>query len=208
MWKGFSVMSAKPDRNKRAQNRIYRWLVLLLIISWPGSGLALIDSGTEDDIRGRTLHITADKLVSDGSQNYIVFTGDVTAVYDDTTIHAEQLEVFYENTTEGAGRMAEENIQKIIASDRVTILFGDQTAECDRAVYTAADQTIVMTGETTRIQSGDDYISGKKITIDRNKGHIIVDSGPDQRVNAVFMPQSAGTTRSGTVEDHDDTDAE
>jgi lipopolysaccharide export system protein LptA len=207
MWKGFSVMSANPNRNKRAQNRTYRWLVLLLIISWPGSGIALIGSGTED-IRDSTLHITADKLVSDGGKNYIVFTGDVTAVYDDTTIHAAKLEVFYENTTEGSGRMAEENIQKIIASDRVTILFGDQTAECDRAVYTAADQTIVMTGENTRIQSGDDYISGKKITIDQNKGHIIVDSGPDQRVNAVFMPQSAGTTRSGTVEDHDDTDAE
>ncbi len=165
-------------------------------------------SETEDDTRGKQLHITADKLVSDGIKNYIVFTGDVKAVYDDTTIHADRLEVFYENTSEGADRMAEENIQKIIASDHVTIILGERTAECDRAVYTASDRTLIMTGETTRIQSGDDYISGEKITIDQTKGHITVDSGPGQRVNAVFLPQNAETTESGIIEDHDDTDAE
>jgi lipopolysaccharide export system protein LptA len=202
------LISAKPYRINRSRANVGAWFIIGLMLLWPIHGMTQTNAGEDDGARGKKIHITADKLVSDGNTNYIRFSGTVTTVYDDTTIHSDNMEVFYENMATDSNRMAEENIKKIVASGRVSIRFGERTAYCDQAVYMAATRTIVMTGENTRIQSGNDYITGKKITIDQNKGSATVDGGPDQRVNAVFRTQNTETIAPGTIEDHDDAGAQ
>jgi lipopolysaccharide export system protein LptA len=208
MWKDFLVIFPKTYRINRFYFNSNAWIILALVWSLSTYTMAQTGPGVDEDIAGKELRITADRLVSDGNANYILFSGNVTTVYEDTMILSDQMKVFYENMEEGQDRMGEENIQKIVATGNVTIRFGDRTALCDQAVYTAKTKTIVLTGEDTRIQSGTDYISGKKITIDQNKDRITVDGSPDKRVNAVFAPKNTETIETGSIEDHDDTGSE
>lgn len=209
MWKVFSVIFQKSKRFHRYHFHIRISIFLILVFSWPVYGMTQADPGSATDGTTNKLRITADRLVSDTETNYIIFSGNVTTVYEDTVILSDQLKVFHQGMAEGQNRMGEENIIKIVATGHVSIRFGDRTALCDQAVYTAETKTIVLTGEDTRIQSGTDYITGKKITIDRNKGRITVDGNSDQRVNAVFAPQSVNTPELSDIkEKHDDTGTE
>lgn len=209
MWKVFLMIFPNSKRINRYRLHIRTCIVFVLVLSWPVYGMTQTGLGTATGGTAKKLHITADKLVSDTNANYIIFSGNVTTVYDDTVILSDQLKVFYQDMTEDQNRMGEENIKKIVATGHVSIRMGDRTAQCDQAVYTAETKTIVLTGEDTRIQSGTDYITGKKITIDRNTGRITVDGSPDKRVNAVFAPQGTKTPEAFNIdEDHDDTGAE
>jgi lipopolysaccharide export system protein LptA len=209
MWKDFSVILPGTQRINLIFPNISAWIILALIWSLTTHAMAQTGSGVDADIADKELRITADMLVSDGNANYILFSGNVITIYEDTTIVSDQMKVFYENMKEDQNRMGEENIQKIVATGHVSIRFGDRTARCDQAVYTAKTKTIVLTGEDTRIQSGTDYISGKKITIDQNNDRITVDGSPDKRVNAVFAPQQkTETIDPGGNKDHDDSGSE
>jgi lipopolysaccharide transport protein LptA len=69
-----------------------------------------------------------------------------------------------------------------------------KTATCDQAVYQTATQSLTLTGENTRIQSGDNYITGNTVTIYQETGQIIVDGNDTKRVNAVFQPDDKTMT--------------
>ncbi|RJP42998.1 MAG: hypothetical protein C4548_07865 [Desulfobacteraceae bacterium] len=209
MWKDFSVILTRTHRINPLFTNISAWIIPVLIWLLSTHAMAESDPGVDAGIAGKELRITADRLVSDGKANYILFSGNVTTIYEDTIILSDQMKVYYENMEQGENRMGEENIQKIVATGHVSIQFGDRTARCDQAVYTAKTKTIVLTGEDTRIQSGTDYISGKKITIDQNNDRITVDGSQEKRVNAIFAPQQkTETIETGDIEDHDDSGSE
>ena len=97
--------------------------------------------------------------------------------------------MFYLDGSDSQTQLSEEKIDKIVATGHVTIQFDDKTAYCDQAIYTAKTKTILMTGSDARMQSGENYISGDKITFDQFSGQIVVEGNPEKRVNAVFKPE-------------------
>ncbi len=137
------------------------------------------------------LHITADSMVANQNSQQVVFTGNVTALYDAKEILSDELRVFYDKQAEKQQDDAVASaagVNKIIASGQVRITFEENTATCDQAVYTAATNTMVLTGQAVKLQNKKNFITGSKITIYQDSGQILVDGDNGKRVNAVFHP--------------------
>jgi len=188
----------KEHSSKLWSNKLKKYTLPVFLFALMMVGLvsvpAVVAAGNErlpeeKKTSDKTLHITSDKLISDRNSSNIIFTGNVNADYGGTTITADELNVTYIDDAGHQPRVSEEKIDKIIATGHVTIKFDKKTAYCDRAVYTAKTKTILLTGTDSRIQSGDNYITGDKITIEQSTGQIIVEGKPEKRVNAVFKPE-------------------
>ncbi|UCH22437.1 MAG: lipopolysaccharide transport periplasmic protein LptA [Deltaproteobacteria bacterium] len=135
------------------------------------------------------IYITADKLVSDNDTQSAEFMGNVKATQGTTVITADRLKIYY-SVPEKTDRpiAGEEAIQKIIASGKVSIRFGDILAKTKQAVYTKETRTIVLTGPNSTIEDGNNSIAGSTITLYMDGKSIRVSSGQRNRVNAVFHP--------------------
>lgn len=135
------------------------------------------------------LHITADSLVAFQNNQHVVFSGHVIAVYQSTTITSDKLQVFY-NDQAKKDQLDSNSVKKIIATGNVHIELEDKSAQCDQAVYNPSSDSLILSGEKTRLQSQNNYITGNTITIYQKTGQIIVDGSADNRVNAVFQPEN------------------
>lgn len=115
--------------------------------------------------------------------------GNVKATQGTTVITADRLKIYY-SVPEKTDRpiAGEEAIQKIIASGKVSIRFGDILAKTKQAVYTKETRTIVLTGPNSTIEDGNNSIAGSTITLYMDGKSIRVSSGQRNRVNAVFHP--------------------
>jgi lipopolysaccharide export system protein LptA len=162
-------------------------IIWIFVVVLPSVSKSEILPGLGDQPQG-PLNVTSDKLLSDRNSQYILFSGNVVAVYGDKTITSDNLKVIYLNTPKDQTELNKGKIDKIIASGNVVIKFDNKTAYCDQAVYTQETQTIQLTGKDARIQSEDNYITGEKITVRQLTGQVTVDGSPEKRVNAVFNP--------------------
>ena len=139
------------------------------------------------------IHITAKKLVSNQDERFATFSGDVHAVQGDTSIRSDTLIVYYRSGADFTAQNSADKeglIQKIVADGNVTIDFEDRTAFSEKAVYTARNGHLVLTGNPARIESQGNYITGNEIMLDRNTGEISVVGGTDNRVEAVFESEN------------------
>ncbi len=138
------------------------------------------------------IHVSADKLISDRNAKYAEFIGNVVAVRGSATLTCNKLKVFYLEKEEKSKKNEQSGaIDKMVASENVKLKFEDKIAVAEKAVYTAVDDSIVLTGGNPKVTSGNSYVSGDKITLYRTDGKIIVDRGKTERVNAKFHPQDA-----------------
>ncbi len=161
-------------------------LMSVLLFSATGLSQSIDPLNSEQDLK--KLHITADSLVASQNNQLVIFSGRVIALYELTTIRSDKLQVYYSDHIDKK-QLNSSSIKKIVATGNVQIELEDKTAKCDRAIYLTSSNSLILTGEETRLQSEDSYITGNKITIYQNTGKITVDGSDDKRVNAVFQPQ-------------------
>jgi lipopolysaccharide export system protein LptA len=137
------------------------------------------------------IHIIADELTADGKAKVAEFTGHVKATQGTTVIESDTLRIYYREAPpeDTAGTDAGESIERIEASGHVRIRFENRLAETEEAIYNMDTQVFVLTGAGTRVTSGNHYIAGEKITLQRADGKVFVESGDRQRVEAVFFPE-------------------
>jgi lipopolysaccharide export system protein LptA len=160
-------------------------LVFILIYT---PGLYAQNPGLFDQKQGQ-IRITAERMVMDGSSDVVEFTENVCAVQGDTKLYSDQLKIFYisgATARPDQGAMDENSIKKIEAEGNVIINMEDKTATGQKAVYTAQDGLLTLTGKRVEIKSADSVISGKKVTLNRQTGEIVVSGNGDDRVEAVF----------------------
>jgi lipopolysaccharide transport protein LptA len=139
------------------------------------------------DAGEKKIHITADKMIAEGNSNNAEFIGNVKVTQEKTVITADSIKVFYNKDSESKEKAkTEDSIREIIATGNVKIWFDDKIAESSKAVYTADTKILVLTGPASRIISGNNSISGTKITFFRNDGRINVEGGGSKRVEAFF----------------------
>jgi lipopolysaccharide export system protein LptA len=134
------------------------------------------------------IHVTSDKMISYNKAGYAEFIGNVTATQKETVITADRLKIIFKKDIAGKGPLAvnEESIRQLIAKGNVKIKFDNRVAVTQQAVYNTDNMVLVLTGEGSRITSGNDSISGEKITFYRADGRVNVESGSKKRVEAVF----------------------
>lgn len=148
------------------------------------------DKGKEERIR-----ITADTLVAEKEKRYATFSGNVTASYNGATLTSDRLEIHYAEKSKQSSD-ATPPFEKMVAEGNVVVKFDGKVATAGKVVYTTADDMVVLTGGTPKIQTGSSFITGKKIKVRRRDGKMTVISDKSNRVEALFYPEDKDSARS------------
>ena len=148
----------------------------------------------------KEIRITADKLETFNDKNLAVFSGNVHATQADTVIDCDRLDIYYDRqektaTTDPKQKKPDKNptqkedqkgsVKRVVAVGNVKIRSGDRLATTEQAEYTSETGIIVLTGENSRVNSGNNSVTGNKITMYRNEDRVVVESGEKKRVEAV-----------------------
>lgn len=175
------------------------WTVIFLLaagMTLPSAHADDISSNpdTKSPKNNEKIYITADKLISDNKAGYAEFIGNVRANQDETVITADRLKIFYKKHLADKNKpvIGQESIHQIVANGNVKIKFDNRVAESPQAVYNTETSVLVLSGADSKIISGNDTISGEKITFYRTDGRIAVESGGQERVEAVFYAGEKG----------------
>ena len=163
--------------------------VICLIVVIPATSAWAQDRNLTagENNRDNQTYIWSDRLEIDHDSHSAEFEGNVKAIRGDRITTADRLIIYYRVDKKKNQRVAgEDAIQKIIAIGAVTIRFGEVVAKTQRAVYTKANQTIVLTGPNSSISDGKNSVAGKTITLYMEDNRISVSRGDDQRVRAIF----------------------
>ena len=84
-------------------------------------------------------------------------------------------------------------LTRVEATGNVYFVTPDQTIRGDRAVYTPADDTIVLSGDVILTQ-GENVMTGGRLTYNtRTEAAEMDGAGENGRVQGVFYPESSGT---------------
>jgi len=140
------------------------------------------------------IRVTSDRLVADTQSQNAEFIGHVHAIRGNMTILCDSLKIFYQEAPaqDGQKQPGADAIQRIVADGNVNIQFDNQTATTQRAVWSTAEQTIVLSGPDSKIISGKNSISGSKITLHQGDNRVKVEGGSGGRVEAQFFSDEQG----------------
>jgi len=159
-------------------------VILVLLITFP------VNAGNKPlkvskSSRGKKIYVSSDKLISNSKTNTAEFIGNVVVKQGNTIINSDSLKLYFYLKKQSGN---EESIKKIVAYGHVKIMIDGKIATSKSAVYTVKNRILVLSGPGSKIISGDNSISGSKITLHRDGGRITVDGGGSRRVEAIFSP--------------------
>lgn len=144
---------------------------------------------------GEPIQITANKLISNAEQKYAEFIGDVKASQQNFVITSDSLRIYYEGDLINKSQQPSNKkmIKRIVAKGDVEITSDEYVAKTDQVEYDVATMVVVLTGENSTVTSGNNSITGSKITLYRADGRIEVEGSSDKRVNALFYSEEKDT---------------
>ena len=91
------------------------------------------------------------------------------------------------------GTISDGDLTRVEASGDVYFVTPEQTIRGDRAVYTPANDTIVLSGDVILTQ-GENVMTGGRLTYNtRTEAAEMDGAGENGRVQGVFYPESSGT---------------
>jgi lipopolysaccharide transport protein LptA len=137
------------------------------------------------------IEITADMMVTDSKSHAAIFSGNVTATQDETRLTADKLTIFYKSNN-GAGSTSESDIERLQAHGHVRIQFDNKLAVSNQAVYIIEERKLVLEGPESKVVSGQNEITGSKITFYRDDGRMTLESDDRGRVKAVIHSEQRG----------------
>jgi lipopolysaccharide export system protein LptA len=181
-----------PDGPSQPLLLIVGLILLLSLLCLPVAAAAPSAAG-QPDSSGQKIRITADRLVADTKAGSGEFSGNVRAVQGATIITCDRLKILYDqNSAETTAAKTGASIKGIIATGNVIIHFDEKIATTEKAVYSSQTGIFILTGADTRVTSGDNSITGEKITVDRKRDKMTVESNAAKRVNAVIFTGQNG----------------
>jgi len=140
---------------------------------------------------GGPIHITSDKVTSNQNESWVEFIGNVKAIQDDGVITADTIRIFYKSSGAATQGVSSATVERMIAQGSVKIVFDNasKTAVAQKAVYTAHDKVLVLSGGDPTVWSGQDIIRGKKITLFQAENRTLVEGDEKNQVEATFHSQ-------------------
>jgi len=159
----------------------YRLLILFFHISFLFS-TAPAYSEEKTDLGDAPIRITSDKMIAEKGSSMVEFIGNVEATREDSILLADSKKKTKKNE-------AQSNITKIVSTGNVRYTAGERKAFADEAVYTTADDVLVLKGDAPRLVTGTSFVTGKKITLYRKQDKVIVESDGQKRVEALLNPE-------------------
>ncbi len=169
---------------------------VLLSPALPVSGEQTVEKEEAAEKPDPPVNVTSDRMVAEKAARLITFTGNVVAERENSTLTSDRLKIYFtENAKDNSGNNTgkeddqKSRIEKIIASGNVVYTSEKRKAFADKAVYTAEDETLVLTGEAPRLTTENSFIQGEKITLFRKTDQVVVEKGDNRRVNALINPK-------------------
>jgi lipopolysaccharide export system protein LptA len=137
--------------------------------------------------------VTADQLQVEQHDCLAIWSGDAEALQDTSRLRADTLKIYEQMKGGSAGGCG--GLDRMEADGSVYYVTPTQVVKSDHAVYTAADNTIVLTGADVVAAQGKNVIAGSKMVINTKTGEATMDTGvrgrgQKGRVRAVLYPQS------------------
>ena len=140
------------------------------------------------------IDITADEQEVVNSQCTSIWRGDAEALQDTTRLRARTIKGFATITTAAnGGKQAQCGAtERMEAEGEVFYVTPDRTVRGDKAVYTAASDTVVVTGDVILVQ-GKNVATGERLTLNNKTGEAHLESSvrgrnKPGRVRGVFYP--------------------
>lgn len=139
-------------------------MIVLATALMPGLVLA---QGTEVAFGGAPqdtsapIEVTADRLSVNQADGTAVYSGNVLVAQGDMRMAAQQVLVVYAREQRA--------IDRIEATGGVTFVSGTEAAEADRADYSLADSTVVMTGDVLLTQ-GLNALTSERMVVNLKSG--------------------------------------
>jgi len=149
-------------------------------------------AGTSLSASENPIRITADRLITDTQNKTAEFIGHVLATQGDTKITSDRLKVYYKDGAESGGASGMDAIVRIVAQGMVKMILENQVAHTEHAEYIADQRVVILSGPNSKIISGNNSISGHKITLYRDDGRIHVAGTTDEPVEAFFYSDENG----------------
>jgi lipopolysaccharide export system protein LptA len=160
------------------------------------------------------LRITAAKLEADQKEGLIVFSGQVKAIYGDSTLYADQLRVYFKGkpgapakaakpeTAAGEasplGDLGAEKIDRIVAKGNVRLVQEDRVATGDEAIYYKDRDEVVLRGNP-QVWRAENTLKGERIIFNIKTNKVLVESSPQRRVEALLYSQGSSEGKKGSL---------
>ena len=167
-----------------------RALYLLIIMT-----LALLSPACAAEKGDQPISIEANRMVSQEKDSTVIFQGKVDARQGNLTIRADEMTVYYSNSTpRTTGPTADQptsKVEKLICKKNVKVSQGDWLGTGDRMDYFAPQRKVVLSGNAKAWQ-GQNMVAGKTITyyLDQKRSVVEQDEKSNGRVRAVIHPQA------------------
>ena len=169
-----------------------RWLwaaTCLLVAAMVSIAAGAADDAKPKQSENEPIQIVADKLISFNEKKYADFIGNVKVTQGEFTITSDKLRIHYRGELlDTENKKSEEDIiEKIVATGKVKITSEQYKALADRAEYDTASQTVILSGETAKVISGKNSISGSVIRLNQQSGQVRVEGSATKRIKAEFF---------------------
>ena len=159
------------------------YVVLTVVFSF----IALAQGQSRTLVADQPIDINADQLEIQQDRNLAIFKGNVIAEQGPIKLRAEQLKVWYKQSSEKPSKVdaiGGGTIIRIDAIDQVFVSSATETAKGDIGVYEIAEQRITLTG-TVILTRGDNVLRGKTLVMNIATGQSQLSGG---RVHGRFVP--------------------
>ncbi|GAA0650570.1 LptA/OstA family protein [Brevundimonas lenta] len=147
-------------------------------------GLALLAAPTIGDAQsfqgGQPIMWGADEVSR--TPTSLSLRGRAELTQGDSRIRADRVE----------GTINNGDLSRVEATGNVYFVTPEQTIRGDRAVYTPANDTIVLTGDVILTQ-GENVMTGGRLTYNTRTEAAQMEGGSGSRVQGVFVPERSGT---------------
>ncbi len=184
-------MIFRPYKPRRPLETFSWGFIVVILCVWIGADLAF---AAEPSVTRSTapIRITADKLVTNSNTNTAEFSGQVRAIQDNTEITTDRLILYYKSKDGQQAGDSTGNIERIEAHGHVRIEFDNRVAVSDQAVYITSERKLTLEGPGSKVTSGQDEITGSKITFFRGDGRIALEGDAKNQVRAIIHSDQRG----------------
>ena len=144
----------------------------------------------EEDNKNQPVVVDADQMESLRKERLVIFTGNVVARQDNSVQYADRMEVYLDERGE--------RVLRTVSTGNVRVITKDcRIGTARRGEYDDLEQRVVLIGNA-RVWQEDNVVTGERITIFLAEERSIVQGGKQERVKAVFYPQSEEQRKAAT----------
>ncbi len=185
-----SSVKISTSRNQALTTAIWILVALFLILTAlpsPAFCASKKKDKTKNPATASDLNVVSDKMIAEQSKSMVEFIGHVMVTREDSILLADSVKVFFNPLK--TKEQNQNSVKEIVATGNVEYTAGERKAFADKAVYTAKNEILVLTGKAPKMLTGKSYVTGKKITLFRLEERVMVESDGKKRVHAFFDSQ-------------------